>query len=223
MKKKVFSIFLVFAIGMLFVGCSSSDSTSDTTSDNTKSSEEYVEDTGVKIESKITEIDVDWQEGNINIEYTEDAHEITFAETSNQDLTTEEVLSYSVDGTELEIDYIKGTGLESLPTKNLSIVIPRDSDVKKINIKNTTGKVTALLNDHVDVDIKSESGDVALTVSDIGFTAEYETTSGNFDSEYKGETTSTDNKENEIVFVHGSGDRIYEVTTTSGNLTISKR
>lgn len=231
MKKKALLLMLTIAMCLMMTGCININ-----VGGNYEENEGY-ESGGATLSDGISEIDIEWVSGKINVIY-DDVSQISFSEESEGKLDSDEIMCYKVDGAKLKIKFVKRTKLVNFdgPEKNLTVTLPQDmvfekldidavsseihiehsSLIKDISVDTVSGNVYAYLyGGSGDVSVDSVSGNIELNVLDEGFTAEFDTVSGSFSSDF--EVAKTEDE-----FVYGDGNKEYKADTVSGNFRVNK-
>ncbi len=137
------------------VGCGLSDAMSYAHAD------EYSVGSG-SVSGAVTEIEIDWIDGNVEISYG-DVEEITFSETSQKELSTENTLHYWLENTTLHIKFAqakKMVSINSYPEKDLKVVLPRELALQKLDIDAVDTQVTIEDLAVLDLEIETVDGDV---------------------------------------------------------------
>lgn len=178
----------------------------------------------------ITEIDIDWINGSVNIEYYDG--ETIYAEEFGG--SKSHPMCYKIEGNSLNIDeYRKQNWTGSMPSKDLTLKIPKTFKADEIDISVVSANVNASeLNTNkldfetvsgngnfefavspVKIDADSVSGDVKITLpSDVsGYSVAKNTVSGSFSAKDFDNSTH-----------YGDGSVIIKSESVSGNLTVNK-
>lgn len=178
----------------------------------------------------INAIDIDWVDGNVNIEYY-DEDKIHFEETSSK-----YPMIYKVENNTLHIDEYstkKVSSLKGFHKKDLTVKLPKNMELVKLNLEVVSSNLNANdLNVSVveldtvsgntnlsfasqprDIEIESVSGDVNISLpSDVsGYSITKESVSGDVNTNDFGNT-----------LYYGDGYTQIDVESVSGNLTINK-
>lgn len=123
----------------------------------------------------ISEISVEWVNGNINIEYY-DGDTISFSESSPK--SEDYAMRYLVDGNELKIKFCK-SGLHSLNSysKALNIYLPKNIQLNNIEVESVSSDVFVKEITSRSFDFETVSGDLNLTGG--FYEADFSSVSGN--------------------------------------------
>ncbi len=185
--------------------------------------------------SSVTEIDIEWVQGEVNITASDTASDVTFSETADYKGKDEMIMRYFLDGTTLKIRFAEsGVNLSLSPYKNIKktlfVTLPAAamaeidvdsvsadvtvSSVKasEISLDAVSGKITAKNSEATEAKFATVSGNI--TVSDCSFIGSTEINS------VSGEATvnncSVSNFEAETV----SGNVNFQTNSLSGNAKI---
>ena len=221
---KMTVIFIICAIILIVAAVISVRSVFGFSYDSFADAEKYI--TGnAEITEKITNLDVDWTSGKVNVAY-HDEGSILVSETSKTEIQPDRQMCWLVDGETLHIRYMKpGFHLSGFfqifgnSNKTLTITLPEDLDLKDAKISATSA----------DLDIpslKAETLAFSVTSGDIKASADArhisaEMTSGD------AELTS-ENRADDIIVSATSGDisvtaddaDALHAETTSGKITL---
>lgn len=183
--------------------------------------------------SEVDSIQIDWINGNIDIEYY-DGNEIKFSESGGN---AKNKMCYKIDGRTLEIDQFdekkyRGGTFRNLE-KDLKVQLPKgysmsnlsfeivsanidadDIDTASLDIETVSGNAEISFSKQIrDIDVESVSGDVNLSVPDdiSGYTVSKDSVSGSFKAEDFGNATDFGDRQTTIDF-----------ESVSGNLEITK-
>ncbi len=193
---------LVLLIGTLTVGCTINGD--DVSSVKYKNSKEYKLG-GATINTDIEEIEIQWVNGDINIEYA-NVDGIEFSEIMAKDYNEEYKLRYLVSGNKLMIRFCKsGITVKGQIKKNLTVKIPKNYEFKTTTIETVSGKVVLpdsfkseiISYDGVSADFTNE-GQILYTKMDVN------TVSGE-------------------VIIEADAKEETEINTVSGDVTLSGR
>lgn len=177
-----------------------------------------------EITEKITNLDIDWTSGTVNVAYHND-DTIVLNETSKTEIRKDRQMCWLVDGDTLHIRYMKpGFHLSNIlqifgnSDKALTITLPESLNLKEAKIAATSA----------DLDIpslKAETLALSVTSGDIRACADArhisaEMTSGDVDltSENKAEEISVSTTSGDISIKAGDADTLH-AKTTSGTIT----
>jgi len=161
MKKKfwITALLAVACMGvMLFPGCWVEFSSSFL---NYAHADQYTAGSG-SVQGNVTELEIDWIDGSVEIVYG-DVENVTFTETSQKTLPEEKTVHYWLENTTLHLKFAKARELIKLskyPDKALKVVLPRGTELKKLDLKAVD---TSVKIDHVsisDVEIDGVNGEV---------------------------------------------------------------
>lgn len=180
----------------------------------------------------ITEIDIDWINGNVNIEYYDG--ETIYAEESGG--SKSHPMHYKIENSTLKIDEYRSenwSAFKNMSSKDLTLKIPKTFKADEIDISVVSANVYASeLNTNeldfetvsgngnfefavspVKIDTESVSGDVKITLpSDVsGYSVAKSTVSGSFSARDFDNSTH-----------YGDGSVIIKSDSVSGNLTLNK-
>lgn len=130
------------------------------------------------ITESVTELDVDWVGGNVEIIY-EDRQGISISETSEKKYSSSQTMRYSVENGTLKIKYAKSgtTNLKKL-SKNLKIVLPAADALKYYEVETEAANLTVEGIRCQDFSFGSNSGNLNFTGA-VVHEFEAETDSGN--------------------------------------------
>lgn len=130
------------------------------------------------ITDTVTELDVDWVGGNVEISF-EERQGISIFETSENKITSAKTMRYSVVGDKLKIKYAKSgaSNLKSL-SKTLKIVLPAVDALKYCDVETQSASVTVAGIKCQDFTFESGSGNLDFTGAAV-HEFEAETVSGN--------------------------------------------
>lgn len=95
---------------------------------------EYITGEGSVAAAEIENLEIDWASGNIRI-VTDDTDRITFTEEGTA--TEEQRMTYTQSGSTLRISHSKPViqiGFVSIPTKDLTITVPKDWECKELEL-----------------------------------------------------------------------------------------
>ena len=178
MKKAIASTILAVACtsSVLFSGCSFEFSSSLM---NYENGDKYTVGNG-SVQSGVTELEIDWLDGNIEIEYG-DVESVTFQETSAAKLSEEKKMHHWLEGSTLHLKCIKSTEgikLSQNPKKELKVVLPRALALEKVDI-NAFDADVELMVEAKEVEIETHSGAVHGYLDGETQSLEVRTASGN--------------------------------------------
>lgn len=140
---------------------------------------EYSENGVYTVEMKdLKELDIDWISGSVTVELT-DEDAIRFTEVADKAIPEKDALRYGVSGATLRIQACKKGHVGNLPSKKLTIYLPRSlaDDLKEVEIDTVSAAVTAgdLKLDELEID--TVSGRVKLENMDLE-EAQFDSVSG---------------------------------------------
>lgn len=127
---------------------------------------------GGSVSGMVTEMEIDWIDGNIEIVYGE-VENVTFSETSNVELSTENTLHYWLENTTLHIKFAQSKKLVALnryPDKDLKVMLPASMALQELDVQavNTDIKLDHLAAEKVEI----ETVDGAVNAYLVGTTRE---------------------------------------------------
>lgn len=167
MKKKnlMMAFAIIFTAGISMVGMTACDSTEYFTyADAGKYSAG-----GANIESTITDIEIDWVSGNVNVAYG-DVENVTFSEQAQETLSQETTMHYWLENATLHIKYaksgIKLTNMEQ-PAKDLTVLLPASLVLNELEIDSVDANVTVTDLNVQDVEIDNVAGNIDATFASI--------------------------------------------------------
>lgn len=178
----------------------------------------------------INAIDIEWVDGNVNIEYYDD-DEIHFEETSSK-----YPMIYKVENNTLHIDEYSTNKISSLKgfrKKDLTVKLPKDRELVKLNLEIVSSNINANdLNAKV-VELDSVSGNTNLSFATQPRDIEIESVSGDINialpSDISGYTILKDSVSGDVnandfggTLYYGDGYTQIDVDSVSGNLNINK-
>lgn len=178
----------------------------------------------------INAIDIEWVDGNVNIEYYDD-DEIHFEETSSK-----YPMIYKVENNTLHIDEYSTNKISSLKgfrKKDLTVKLPKDMELVKLNLEIVSSNINANdLNAKV-VELDSVSGNTNLSFATQPRDIEIESVSGDINiglpSDISGYTILKDSVSGDVnandfgdTLYYGDGYTQIDVDSVSGNLNINK-
>lgn len=162
-------------------------------------------------------LDIDAASADINIDGAAEINEV------RADTASGCIGIYNVTGEKAEVNTASGnividSKFESINTENISGQTEITANCKKLDMSSVSGEVNATVGkETASIDAESVSSNINVTLpkSIAGFTADYETVSGKFSSDFEGK--SYDGK-----FVNGDGTLKIDLQTVSGNITITQ-
>lgn len=178
----------------------------------------------------INAIDIEWVDGNVNIEYYDD-DEIHFEETSSK-----YPMIYKVENNTLHIDEYstkKISSLKGFRKKDLTVKLPKDMELVKLNLEIVSSNINANdLNAKV-VELDSVSGNTNLSFATQPRDIEIESVSGDINiglpSDISGYSILKDSVSGDVnandfggTLYYGDGYTQIDVDSVSGNLNINK-
>lgn len=158
------------------------------------------------ITDAVTELDVDWVGGNVEISY-EEREGISISETSEKKFSSSQTMRYSVEQGKLKIKYAKSgaTNLKSL-SKTLKIVLPAVDALKYCEVETEAASVTVTGIKCRDFIFESVSGDIDFTGAAL--------------HEFEAETVSGNVKANFSTLYYVSPFYAVDVETVSGDVEL---
>lgn len=159
MKKAIASTILAIACTSSVI-CSACSFEFSSSLMNYENGDKYTAGNG-SAQSGVTELEIDWLDGNIEIEYG-DVKSVTFQETSAAKLSEEKTMHHWQEGTILHLKCIKSTEgikLSQNPKKDLKVVLPRELALEKVDI-NAFDADVELMVEAKEVEIETHSGAV---------------------------------------------------------------
>lgn len=178
----------------------------------------------------INAIDIEWVDGNVNIEYYDDDG-IHFEETSSK-----YPMIYKVENNTLYIDEYstkKISSLKGFRKKDLTVKLPKDMELVKLNLEIASSNINANdLNAKV-VELDSVSGNTNLSFATQPRDIEIESVSGDINiglpSDISGYSILKDSVSGDVnandfggTLYYGDGYTQIDVDSVSGNLNINK-
>lgn len=178
----------------------------------------------------INAIDIEWVDGNVNIEYYDD-DEIHFEETSSK-----YPMIYKVENNTLHIDEYstkKISSLKGFRKKDLTIKLPKDMELVKLNLEIVSSNINANDLKAKVVELDSVSGNTNLSFATQPRDIEIESVSGDINialpSDISGYTILKDSVSGDVnandfggTLYYGDGYTQIDVDSVSGNLNINK-
>ena len=153
--------------------------------------------------SAVTEIEVDWISGNVNVVYG-DVENVAFAETATETLSEDTTVHYWLEKTTLHIKYAKsGIALtnKEYPDKDLTVTLPNALSLNKIEIETVEADVTLTEISAVEVELDSVAGNIVCGLQTV--------------SELSVDTISGD------IEIVGKAVADFDVETVSGNVQMT--
>ena len=175
-----------------------------------------------EIYKPIANIDIDWITGNVIIKTTDDKF-LTIKEDFEEELDNDFKLRYMVEDSTLHIKYCKSDLKDiDLPTKNLTINVPKEYFFDEIDIDSISTIINIVGVASKDFECNTVSGKIMLSESNISRNLFVETTSGNFEANGLGYLESADisNVSGNINIKAEKINKAY-FDTTSGNAHIN--
>ena len=152
-----------------------------------------------KLTENVTELEIDWLLGNVNIAYG-DVETVTFSETSEENLTVDMTMHYWLENSTLHIKYAK-SGIKltnkTQPAKDLTVLLPAalvlkeldlelvdanatltDVNADEVEIENVAGKIDASFGSVREFSVSAVSGDANMRFATMPSKGEYENVHG---------------------------------------------
>ena len=117
-----------------------------------------------EITSEVTELDVEWTEGSVNIEYN-DGDRIIISETSSRELSEDDKLRWWLDGSALRIRYAKSGIRISFVSLNkaLTVSLPKGTALQAAGIHGTSAELNLGGLAAEQITLETTSGDIKGT------------------------------------------------------------
>lgn len=183
----------------------------------------------------ISQVEIEWAEGNVLVQSSSSASMITFSE-QNSNSSNSLKLRYSVGGGKLELKFAApGASYPAGWSKDLTVTIPASMQLSRLDIETIGGEVNVRSIGATDIkveavsaavtvdgctfsesEVQTESGNVTYLLGDRGFRCEFTSASGSIYDSFG--TSSSGN-----VYTYGEGGISMEVTTKSGGLWLKRK
>lgn len=214
----VISVLLVFALSACDVnGIVGIDGMSDLNYANA-SAYSVAERVELDAHSTVSEIEVDWINGNIQVEYLESAAAVDFYEVAEgEEVTEDTTMHYLLDNGVLRIKYAKpGKFKNGNLRKKLYINLPRNLTLSKLDIESVNGNINADCNAGK-IDIETVNGNINL--KGTATRVEVESVNGNNIIECNAGIVNVENV-NGSIEVRGTANSV-DIETVNGNVTVA--
>lgn len=111
---------------------------------------------GGSVQGNVTELEIDWIDGSVEISYG-DVENVTFTETSKETLSEEKTVHYWLENMTLHLKFAKAKEsikFSKYPDKDLKVVLPRGTELKKLDLKaiDTSVKIDNVSISDVEID-----------------------------------------------------------------------
>ncbi len=172
---------------------------------------------------EISNIEIDWVSGEINVAYhTKDT--VIFSETSNKTLNDKTTMYYFVDGDTLHLKFAKsGNRIPSNLNKELTVYLPEGMELDEVAIDSVSADVniTGLTAEKTNVD--TISGNIVFEDVTLIDQAKFDTTSGDITANLDGNLTtfSADTISGNMECTLAAAKKV-EINSTSGELKLTK-
>lgn len=212
------SVLLVFALSACDVnGIVGIDGMSDLNYANA-SAYSVAERVELDAHSTVSEIEVDWINGNIQVEYLESAAAVDFYEVAEgEEVTEDTTMHYLLDNGVLRIKYAKsGKFKNGRLSKKLYINLPRSLTLSKLDIESVNGNIYIDCNaSKIDIDNVNGNIDLKGTATRV----EVESVNGNNIIECNASIVNVENV-NGSVEVRGTANSI-DIENVNGSITVA--
>ena len=187
---------------------------------------------------KIRRLDISWLSGGVSVQAVGQTSQITVQEDATAELAEDEKLVCTVDGDTLRIRFmsdanrdgfegekfltvslpwelVKNAHFEEIDIETTSAYAYVSADAQKIELSTLSGDARVMGASCPGVEIKTTSGDVALSLpaAEYGFTLDYDTVSGKLELGFNADGGDGH-------WTYGSGVNRLEISTVSGSLTV---
>lgn len=186
MKKRYFllPLFTIFFAAALFTGCDRFGNFNGSYGSYSNFSRYTV---GNGTAANVSSIDVEWVNGQVNLEYT-DGNEISFQEQTDYDLESNEdvKMRWYLDGTTLKIKYAKsGAKIVDNLRKTLRVTVPNGTALQELDVETVSANIDCTVNAR-SADFETVSGKINFSNAVVTSNLKFETVSG--DVKYSAQT-----------------------------------
>lgn len=179
---------------------------------------------GAEISDNVTELCIDWLSGDIDVS-AGDGGKLVFSEektgVSAENADGDLAVRYLLDGSVLKIKFAKSGAL--IPTgfgKKLTVILPRGFAPDKITAENVSGNVYITDVRCAELEVKTVSGDVAITRAALSRSLEADSVSGKVSFDGETPCADIDTTSGDVNLAFAFNPRELEVKTVSGETTL---
>ncbi len=178
MKKRYFllPLFTIFLVAALFAGCDRFGNFKGTYGSYSNASRYSA---GGGTAASVSSIDVEWVNGQVNLEYT-DGNTFSFKEETDYDLESNEAVKmrWYLDGTTLKIKYAKsGAKVVDNLRKTLTVTVPESAVLQELDVETVSANIDCDLNARK-ADFETVSGKINFSNAAVTNTLKFDTVSG---------------------------------------------